>query len=168
MSMTSAGRLLPVSLWCLLAVSAPAMAGTQTRDEAVADWDAHGRRAGLAAPDTQCQDFLQALGRKPDTLEYLGCEQDDASYIKPMTARYRVSGASAVQVETYLHDTFGLPLLRYACCGWSSGAPYVWRAGMDSVSYEIGMGVESLHYPREAWARIPAFDITVGVTRQSP
>lgn len=168
MSMTCAWRLLAVSLCCAMAVSAPAVADTQTREAALADWNAEGRHAGLAAPDTQCQDFLQALGRKPHTLEYLGCEQDDASYIKPMTARYRVRGASAAQVETYLHDTFGLPLLRYACCGWSSGAPYAWRAGVDSVRYEIGMGVESLHYPREEWARIPTFDVTVGVTRQSP
>ncbi|WP_314404548.1 DUF4952 domain-containing protein [Stenotrophomonas rhizophila] len=100
MSMTCAWRLLAVSLCCAMAVSAPALAGTQTREAAVADWNAEGRHAGLAAPDTQCQDFLQAMGRKPDTLEYLGCEQDDASYIKPMTARYRVRGASAAQRPT--------------------------------------------------------------------
>jgi len=167
MSTTSAARCLLGSLWCVLALTVGA-ASARTPAEALADWDANGRLEGLARPDTDCQDFLQAIGGRPDTLEYLGCDQDDASYLQPMTAHYRVSGASAADVETYLQQTFGMPALTYLCCGWSSGAPYVWRAGEGSVAYEIGMGVESLHHPREQWAKIPSFAITVGVTRKSP
>ncbi|MCS4233497.1 DUF4952 domain-containing protein [Stenotrophomonas sp. BIGb0135] len=168
MSTTRAAHLVSLSLCGVLALTGHAAAGTQGADAALADWEAHGRGDGLARPDTQCQDFLLALGRKPATIEYLGCEQDDASYLQPMTARYRVSGASAVAVEAYLHQTFGMPMLTYACCGWSSGAPYAWRAGPDAVGYDIGMGVETVRYPREQWARIPGFEIRVGVVRRSP
>lgn len=167
MSSTSTARCLLGSLWCVLALTVDA-ASARASAEALADWEANGRLGGLAPPDTVCQDFLQAIGRKPDTVEYLGCEQDDASYLQPMTAHYRVSGASAADVETYLQQTFGMPALSYLCCGWSSGAPYFWRAGEGSVAYEIGMGVESLHHPREQWTKIPSFDIRVGVTRKSP
>lgn len=127
-----------------------------------------GRTDGLARPDIECQDFLQAMGRKPPGLQYVGCSQDDASYIKPMEAHYRVSGAQAAQVEAYLRETFGMPALRYVCCGWSNGAPYYWRDGPDTVRYQIGMGVESLPYERDEWPRIEAFNVTVEVLRQSP
>ncbi|MNK24503.1 hypothetical protein D3C87_428100 [compost metagenome] len=157
-----------LSLAWVLVLAGAAGARAATPAEALADWQAHGRQQGLARPDARCEDFLQAIGRKPAALQYLGCEQDDASYLQPMTARYRVRGASAAAVETYLHQTFGLPLLTYLCCGWSSGAPYTWRAGAHSVGYEIGMGVESGHYPREQWDRIPGFEVSVGVIRRSP
>ncbi|EED40165.1 conserved hypothetical protein [Stenotrophomonas sp. SKA14] len=136
--------------------------------QALAEWEQQGRADGLARPDTPCQDFLQAMGRKPAGLEYVGCSQDDASYIKPMQAHYRVAGARAGQVEAYLHATFGMPVLRYVCCGWSNGAPYYWREGPDTVRYQIGMGVESLPHERSQWWRIEAFNVTVEVLRQSP
>lgn len=52
--------------------------------QALAEWEAHGRADGLARPDTVCQDFLKAMGRKPEGLEYVDCSQNDASYIKPI------------------------------------------------------------------------------------
>lgn len=136
--------------------------------QVLTEWEAHGRADGLARPDTVCQDFLQAMGRKPEGLEYVGCSQDDASYIKPIEAHYRVAGAQAAKVEALLHATFGLPVLRYVCCGWSNGAPYYWREGPDAVRYQISMGVESLPYERDEWQRIEAFNVTVEVLRQSP
>lgn len=144
----------------LLAAEGPA--------QALAEWEAHGRADGLARPNMVCQDFLQAMGRKPAGLEYIGCSQDDASYIKPMEAHYRVAGAGAAKVEAFLHATFGLPALRYVCCGWSNGEPYYWREGPDAVRYQIGMGVESLPHARSEWHRIEAFNVTVEVFRQSP
>lgn len=147
--------------------SASALA-QQTPAQALTDWEAHGRAEGLARPDIACQDFLQAMNSKPEGLEYIGCSQDDASYIKPMEARYRVTGARAAEVEAYLHAAFGMPELRYVCCGWSNGAPYYWREGPDAVRYQIGMGVESLPHARDEWRRIDAFNVTVEVLRQSP
>lgn len=147
--------------------SASALA-QQTPAQALAEWEVQGRADGLARPDIECQDFLQAMGRKPAGLEYVGCSQDDASYIKPMQAHYRVAGARAERVEAYLHATFGMPMLHYTCCGWSNGAPYSWREGADTVRYQIGMGVESLPHERSEWERIEAFDVTVEVLRQSP
>lgn len=151
----------------LLLIGSVGTAGAQT-PAAIAEWELHGRAEGLARPDTVCQDFLQAMGRKPAELEYVGCTQDDASYLQPMEARYRVSGASAAGVEAYLQQTFGMPPLTYVCCGWSNGAPYFWRQQPGSVNYQIGMGVESLHHPRGQWSAIPYFAVTVAVNRKSP
>lgn len=161
--------LLPGFLLALAGTAhAEALTSAQTPAEALADWEAHGRAAGLARPDTPCQDFLQTLGKKPDYVQYLGCEQDDDSYIQPMDARYRVSGADAVAMEAYLGQAFGMPSLTFVCCGWSSGKPFFWKDGPDGVSYEIGMGVETPSYPRDQWHKIPSFSITVGVIRKSP
>ncbi|XMM83226.1 DUF4952 domain-containing protein [Stenotrophomonas maltophilia] len=159
-------RVLPLMLLALLFSSGLRASGDPA--QALAEWEAHGRADGLARPDTVCQDFLQAMGRKPEGLEYMGCSQDDASYIKPMEAHYRVAGAGAAKVEAFLHATFGLPALRYVCCGWSNGAPYYWREGPDTVRYQVGMGVESLPHARSEWHRIEAFNVTVEVFRQSP
>ncbi|MBH1803762.1 DUF4952 domain-containing protein [Stenotrophomonas maltophilia] len=152
----------------LASFSSASVLAQQTPAQALAEWEVQGRADGLARPDIECQDFLQAMGRKPPGLQYVGCSQDDASYIKPMEAHYRVSGAQAAQVEAYLHTAFGLPELRYVCCGWSNGAPYFWREGPDAVRYQIGMGVESLPYERGQWHHIEAFNVTVEVVRQSP
>ncbi|WP_459047044.1 DUF4952 domain-containing protein [Stenotrophomonas sp. PSU_St99] len=164
-------RLLPeltVGFLLLAGLSGSSGIMEQAPAQALAEWEAHGRADGLARPDTPCQDFLQTMGRKPAGLEYLGCSQNDASYIKPMQAHYRVAGARAEQVEAYLNATFGMPMLRYTCCGWSNGGPYSWREGADTVRYQIGMGVESLPHQRSEWRRIEAFNVTVEVTRQSP
>lgn len=159
---------LTVGFLLLAGLSGSSRIVEQPPAQALAEWEAHGRADGLARPDTPCQDFLQAMGRKPAGLEYLGCSQDDASYIKPMQAHYRVAGARAEQVEAYLHATFGMPMLHYTCCGWSNGGPYSWREGAGTVRYQIGMGVESLPHQRSEWRRIEAFNVTVEVTRQSP
>ena len=149
-------------------LSSASVLAQQIPAQALAEWEVQGRTDGLARPDIECQDFLQAMGRKPPGLQYVGCSQDDASYIKPMEAHYRVSGAQAAQVEAYLRETFGMPALRYVCCGWSNGAPYYWCDGPDTVRYQIDMGVESLPYERDEWPRIEAFNVTVEVLRQSP
>ncbi|MDH2054020.1 DUF4952 domain-containing protein [Achromobacter marplatensis] len=154
---------------CLLALAAgKASAQTSTPGDALADWVANGRALGLVRPDTPCQDFLKTLGKKPDYVEYLGCEQDDDSYIQPMEARYRVSGAFAAEMEAYLGQTFGMPPLEYICCGWANRGPFFWRDGSGSVSYEISMGVETLRIPRSQWQEIPSFSVRVGVIRKSP
>lgn len=159
---------MPPASCCWRPFPAPAVLAQQIPAQALAEWEVQGRTDGLARPDIECQDFLQAMGRKPPGLQYVGCSQDDASYIKPMEAHYRVSGAQAAQVEAYLRETFGMPALRYVCCGWSNGAPYYWCDGPDTVRYQIDMGVESLPYERDEWPRIEAFNVTVEVLRQSP
>lgn len=159
-------RFLPLMLPALLFSSGLRASGDPA--QALAEWELHGRADGLARPDSGCQDFLQAMHRKPAGLEYVGCSEDDASYIRPVQARYRVAGAQAAQVEAYLRATFGMPALGYVCCGWSNGAPYSWREGPQAPRYQIGMGVESLPYERNEWHRIDAFNVTVEVFRQSP
>ena len=150
------------------AASAAAASTAGASGATLARWEADDRAAGIAPPDTPCQDFLQTLGRKPDYLEYLGCEQDDDSYIQPMRANYRVSGSSAVKLEAYLMHEFGMPELEYVCCGWASPAPFAWRAGPGGVAYDIGMGVETPRLPRAQWDQIPSFNVSVGIVRKSP
>nr|WP_314357156.1 DUF4952 domain-containing protein [uncultured Achromobacter sp.] len=150
------------------AASAAAASTAGASGATLARWEADDRAAGIAPPDTPCQDFLQTLGRKPDYLEYLGCEQDDDSYIQPMRANYRVSGSSAVKLEAYLMQAFGMPALEYVCCGWASPAPFAWRAGPGGVAYDIGMGVETPRLPRAQWDQIPSFNVSVGIIRKSP
>lgn len=93
------------ALYVLLLAS---LSGGRAPAQALADWELQGRADGLARPDTPCQDFLQAIGRKPAGLEHVGCTQDDVYYIKPMQAHYRVAGARAEQVE-------GICMQRSAC-----------------------------------------------------
>lgn len=167
-----------VLLLCLLGLADAAVARTPVPDlaptlapapaDALADWNAHGRAEGLARPDTPCQDFLQTLGKKPDYVEYLGCEQDDDSYIQPMEARYRVSGDAAAKMEAYLGQAFGMPPLEYVCCGWGNRGPFFWHDGPGGVNYEVSMGVETLRIPREQWGEIPSFNVRIGVIRKSP
>ncbi|MNT66775.1 hypothetical protein D3C72_2048630 [compost metagenome] len=107
-----------------------------------------------------CGDFLQALGRKPAHVEYLGCELHDDRQAKPMIARYQVIGAHAAAAHAQLSEAFGLPPLLYVCCGWET-APHSWRGGQDGLQYGLGMGVEAPRYPSDEWGRIPAFSITV-------
>lgn len=79
---------LPLRSACLL-LGLPALLfaanviAQQTPAQALAAWEAQGRADGLARPDIECQDFLQAMERKPAGLEYLGCSQDDASPSNP-------------------------------------------------------------------------------------
>lgn len=126
----------------------------QSRDAAEA------RAQGVAPPGMPCQDFLEALGRKPDRVAYLGCERHDDLQARPMIARYRVAGASAAQAEAYLGQAFGMPPLEFACCGWGS-KPHAWRDERTGLQYGLGMGTETPRYPRAEWDRIPGFDITV-------
>ncbi|QVQ28917.1 DUF4952 domain-containing protein [Achromobacter deleyi] len=128
----------------------------QARDAAEA------RAQGVAPPGMPCQDFLQALGRKPDGVEYLGCERHDDLQARPMIARYRVAGAAAARAEADLGLAFGMPPLEFACCGWGT-KPHWWRDERTGLQYGLGMGTETPSYPRADWGRIPGFDITVAL-----
>jgi len=133
------------------------------RDTAAQDLrsaEAEARAQGVAPPGMPCGDFLQALGRKPAHVEYLGCELHDDRQAKPMIARYQVIGAHAAAAHAQLSEAFGLPPLLYVCCGWET-APHSWRGGQDGLQYGLGMGVETPRYPSDEWGRIPAFSITV-------
>ncbi len=166
----------PIRFAAMLCWGLAVVAGSTARAEdasasisaaALADWEAHGRAEGLARPDTPCQDFLLAMGQKPDYVEYLGCERGDGMQMKPLTASYRVSGAAAVRMEDHLRQVFGMPPLEFVCCGWGS-RPYSTRYPSDGPTVSVGMGVETPSYPREQWQKIPYFDITVAVYRELP
>lgn len=128
----------------------------QSRDAAEA------RAQGVAPPGMPCQDFLQALGRKPEGVQYLGCEKHEDLQARPMIARYRVAGASAAQVEAYLGQVFAMPPLEFVCCGWGT-KPHAWRDERTGLRYGLGMGAETLRLPRAEWDQIPAFGITVSL-----
>ncbi|MBB1624340.1 hypothetical protein A9974_03705 [Achromobacter sp. UMC71] len=114
-----------------------------------------------AAPTPGCQDFLEALGGKPDFIEYQGCRLELRAQGKPLVARYRLDGASAAQAESYLQRKFGIAPLRFQCCGWQT-APQSWRDPSTGREYLIGFGSEeTLYSSRSQWGRIENFHIRV-------
>lgn len=114
-----------------------------------------------AAPTPGCQDFLAALGDKPDFIEYQGCRLEMRAQGKPLVARYRLDGASAAQAESYLQRKFGIDPLQFQCCGWQT-APHFWRDPRTGQEYMIGFGSEETVYSsRTQWGRIENFHIRV-------
>lgn len=113
-----------------------------------------------AAPTPGCEDFLTALGDKPDAIEYLGCRQEWGQG-KPLVARYRLDGADAAGVERYLRQRFGLEPLHFRCCGWDA-PPHSWRDPRTGHEYMIAFGSEeTLVSSRAQWDRIDNFHIRV-------
>ncbi|WZB75365.1 DUF4952 domain-containing protein [Achromobacter insuavis] len=114
-----------------------------------------------AAPTPGCEDFLAALGDKPESIEYQGCRQELHGQGKPLVARYRLDGAAAVEVERYLRQRFDLQPLHYRCCGWEA-PPQSWRDPRTGRDYLIVFASEeTLVSSRARWDRIDNFHIRV-------
>ncbi|WP_263911849.1 DUF4952 domain-containing protein [Achromobacter sp. 79A6] len=121
-----------------------------------------------AAPTPGCEDFLAALGDKPDFIEYQGCRLEMRVQGKPLVARYRVDGAAAALAESYLRRQFGMPPLQFQCCGWQT-PPQFWRDLRTGEGYTIGFGSEeTLLSSRSQWSQIPSFHIRVERYTEEP
>ena len=83
-------------------------------------WTARaGEVAGLPLPPgLACGDFLAMAGKKPDVLEFLGCERGRDAQISVLAARYRVRGADAALAEDVLRRESGMAPLVFVCCRW--------------------------------------------------
>lgn len=118
--------------------------------------------AELQAP--ACGDHLQRLGGKPAALQYLGCAQQTAAQGQPYVARYQVSGRQAREIEGYLRARFGMPPLRFACCGWH-GPAFFYRDGLD-LGYLIDF--HSAETLERHWPRIDRFHVQVRLYAEEP
>lgn len=124
--------------------------------------------AGCAKAELRCGNFLAQLSDKPDSVEFLGCAQDVDAQGKPFVARYRVTGLDAPEAERYMSHDFGLPTLKFICCGWDS-TPYFYRDKSTGLGYMLGMGSEETPInKRDAWPEIKFFYINVSLATEDP
>lgn len=124
--------------------------------------------AGCAMAEPRCADFLATLSNKPPFVEFLQCSQDLDAQGKPFIARYRVRGTDALAAERYLNHRFGLPMLRYICCGWDSTF-YSYRDKKTRHWYLLGMGSEETPInTRKAWPQIEYFYLQVSLATEDP
>lgn len=118
---------------------------------------------------TVCQDFLRKLSTPPETIEFISCEQDVSSYLRPFVAKYRVSGKDAKEVEYFLISSFKMAPLTYTCCGWEPATGSVdYIDNKTNIHYLIGMGVETLYSNQADWHKIPYFTLTISSESLEP
>ncbi|MDR2220005.1 MAG: DUF4952 domain-containing protein [Methylobacillus sp.] len=114
-----------------------------------------------------CGDFLAELGKKPKHLNYERCEYHADEQLKPLVARYSVSGRDAAGVEASLAKSFGLKKLRFECCGWS--AREVWFKDKKGREYMLHMASEeTLANTRAKWSEIPVFHVWIELVTEEP
>lgn len=116
-----------------------------------------------AAAATECGDFLRAMTDPPKSLEFFHCESQPEDQGAPLTARYRVKGQDAHEVERYLQRELGLQEgLKFVCCGWETKGFISYRDKKTGRHYQIGMGSEETPYnQRRDWHKIGYFYVTV-------
>lgn len=118
---------------------------------------------------TVCQDFLRKLSTPPETIEFISCEQDESSYLRPFVAKYRVSGKDAKEVEYFLISSFKMAPLTYTCCGWEPATGSVdYIDNKTNIHYSIGMGVETRYSNQADWHKIPYFTLTISSDSLEP
>ena len=133
---------------------------------------------GSQAAQLSCSQVIQEFDRFPKSLELIECKPAKSSQLKTLKARYRVEGDRATAVEKFLHREYGLPALRFICCGWSgmtgseNGQPTHGRAVYEDANanyYEIRMmSAETLITDRQQWSDIPWFYVTVTAFLEMP
>ena len=117
--------------------------------------------------DGSCEDLLAALGKKPDTLEFVGCKERPDLQDAPSQASYRVPGAKAADVESYLAKELTVKALHRTCCIWESTE----NSYRDTVGRPLVITIsteETTIDTREAWGKIPYFYVTVNRYREDP
>lgn len=135
-------------------------------------------------PGLVCGDFLDMAGKKPDILEYLGCERDREAQTAVLAARYRVRGADAAAAEDALRRESGMAPLVFVCCHWEtqksgqgrfrfrqpglSAARAEAQGGLLS-SYRVRMGSgDTTCYQRDEWLLVPWFYVSVLLDLELP
>ena len=120
-----------------------------------------------AEPD--CGDYLAAFNKKPDNLEFIGCEDFARGGQQHSEAKYRVSGTHAAAVEDYLVKVFNMRKLRFYCCGWEpeGGRTGGYSRMINKVDYiyAISMYSADTYAPglekKKNWQKIHFFHVRV-------
>lgn len=119
------------------------------------------RELSYTKTEKPCGDFLAELKKKPNNLIFLGCE-DSGSYLKALTAKYKVLGKDAAEIESYFQKHFQMPKLHFACCGWELSPDKGTYKNSKGLEYKIEMfSEETLIKDRNDWEKIPFFYIDV-------
>ncbi|MES2819615.1 MAG: DUF4952 domain-containing protein [Pseudomonadota bacterium] len=126
-----------------------------------------------ALAEPSCGDFLEAAGRKPPALEFVGCQPGHDAQVRALIATYRVRGALAAGVEDALVRDTQMARLRFACCGWEPDMADRSRLGSlpgpDQLPYQVTMASEeTLVNQRSAWYAIPWFHVTLTLPLEEP
>lgn len=114
-----------------------------------------------------CSDFLLALNRKPQTLEFVACQETVKHGLASLEAKYRVTGGDAAAVEAYLVKTARMPRLRYICCGWETlprdpktqRLTGVYRHKGERYDIAMASGEVTINQ-RSRWREISSFYVT--------
>jgi hypothetical protein len=121
-----------------------------------------------------CTDFLNALNKKPLHLTYVGCTQEVQQGADVLEAKYTVTGKHASKVEAYFMKISGMPKIRRVCCIWeslsASNAKRVTTHGIirsGKLRYEISMSSDTTIADRSGWYKVPHFDVSVTLYRDS-
>ena len=126
-----------------------------------------------ARAEPRCGDFLEAAGRKPPNLEFVGCKAGHDAQVRSLFAEYRVRGALAAGVEQALVRDTNMAGLRFACCGWHLDTATHGRRGTlpgpEGFDYEVSMASEETPVnSRSYWAEISWFHVTLTLPLEEP
>jgi hypothetical protein len=117
--------------------------------------------------DGSCGDLLAAIDKKPANLEYVECKARADLQGAPQQASYRVTGAHAAEVESYLAKELSVTALHRTCCVWES-TENSFRS-KEGRLFVIAMATEETKIDRrEEWSKIPSFTVTVNLYREDP
>lgn len=120
-----------------------------------------------ASGNSPCGDFLARLHKKPDNLEFQGCQQQTKLQNTPFEATYRVPGIHAAEVESYLAREFKIKKLSRNCCVWESTENFY--RDKRSRAFVISMATEETTISsRDQWPKIDYFYVVVDWYRDEP
>jgi hypothetical protein len=123
--------------------------------------------APVASAQLPCDDFLAALHKKPNYLEFLGCKERTDLQGQPLQASYRVAGSHAADVESSLAKELGIKRLRRTCCVWES-INNSYRSAQARL-FVVSISTEETPIDsRDRWAEIPYFNVEVKQYREAP
>ena len=120
-------------------------------------------------PPQACSDFLADWELKPDTLRFETCKTVRRLPGRGIVATYRLRGADAAAMETFLRDRFGMAPLRFECCGWvprreRNGDRYPGAGTFthNGAQFDITLqSMETVVTERAQWSTIPTFHVRV-------
>lgn len=120
-----------------------------------------------ASGSSLCDDFLARLHKKPNHVEFQGCQQQTQLQNTPFQATYRVPGIHAAEVESYLARAFKIKKMRRNCCVWESTDNFY--RDKQGRAFVISMATEETTISsREQWPKIDYFYVIVDWYQEEP
>jgi Domian of unknown function (DUF4952) len=119
----------------------------------------------LANTPPLCDDFLQKWGKKPQELNFFGCNYEQNSQSDRSIAKYTVKGTEAIITESFLRQNFQMAPLKFRCCGWEPvsvpGSDRRHGGYRDRSGYYYEIVMVSGETLEKNWNRIPNFYVFV-------